>query len=545
MEATASELYYEFYSKNYYDFINSFSQTEYESDKLLGRFYTDYRVSDEMASRVIAANEELLKRDSIKIIDPFCGDGRLIESIINELTKYDYSGKVQISIWDINKDAVKRARQKLLDHLRKNTMDADIEALCTDAFVTFTDHETEYDICVTNPPWGLLKPLKLFNSRCSEDELDTYKASIASYDEYMKGEFFLSMPTSKFGKWGTNLGRCGVEVALRIIKKDGVCGIVSPASLFNDQVSVPFRKWMFENHSIMSISYYPAELKLYGSADVSSITAVIKNGSTRKIDLLFYDKDFHYAKRGLGKKDIGFISQNGYTIPLESKLFRSGINLELKNCITLEEYCEKNNLKFVREMDETRVSEKLASSGTILFAKGYMVDRYSFSPEDKFLDESKVFPPDTVDTYKVVWRDVSRNSQTRRMKATMLNKGCIVGNSLGCISSKDGNTDNLAFILAVMNSYVFEYQAREKLVSNHVPVGVVRKVMIPNAKPTKALIRNVNKALSGSDNSSTLEVLVAKMYGISKDDFMEMVSGFTVDEKERARLSQVWEVDSI
>ena len=54
----------------------------------------------------------------------------------------------------------------------------------------------------------------------------------------------------------------------------------------------------------------------------------------------------------------------------------------------------------------------------------------------------------------------------------------------------------------------------------------------------------MKKALSGSDNSSTLEVLVAKMYGISKNDFMEMVSGFTVDDEEKTRLSQVWEGDS-
>ena len=64
-----------------------------------------------------------------------------------------------------------------------------------------------------------------------------YRVAIEKYDGFMKSEFPISQPSRKFGKWGTNLARCGTEVALRTIKFSGVCGIVSPASLFNDQVS--------------------------------------------------------------------------------------------------------------------------------------------------------------------------------------------------------------------------------------------------------------------------------------------------------------------
>lgn len=50
----------------------------------------------------------------------------------------------------------------------------------------------------------------------------------------MKKEFVILQPSIKFGKWGTNLVRCRIEVALRLIKVAGVCGIVSPVSLLND-----------------------------------------------------------------------------------------------------------------------------------------------------------------------------------------------------------------------------------------------------------------------------------------------------------------------
>ena len=310
MEVT--DFYYELYSKNYYDFLHDFSKTDYESDKLLGRFYTDYFVADEMAARVVKESADIIKKDTISIIDPFCGDGRLILSIVSELRKVGYCGKITVFLWDVDDVAVKKATASLKKYAKECKVKITIKSRTTDSFVYFADYESEFDICVTNPPWGLLKPLKLFNSRCTDEELGEYKSSIASYDEYMKNEFSISMPTSKFGRWGTNLGRCGVEVALRLISSEGVCGVVSPASLFNDQVSQPFRKWMFEDYNISSISYYPAELKLYGTADVSSITVVYKSGSTKKTDILLYDENLKQKKRKLNSSDIKEIAQKGY-----------------------------------------------------------------------------------------------------------------------------------------------------------------------------------------------------------------------------------------
>ena len=36
------------FSNPYYDFLDNFAQSEYESAKLLGKFYTDYIVAEEM-----------------------------------------------------------------------------------------------------------------------------------------------------------------------------------------------------------------------------------------------------------------------------------------------------------------------------------------------------------------------------------------------------------------------------------------------------------------------------------------------------------------
>ncbi len=232
------------FSNPYYDFLDNFAQSEYESAKLLGKFYTDYAVAEEMIDRVVTELGQHNKTESIRIIDPFCGDGRLIIKLLQVMAERRVTKPetLYIYLWDVDESSVKSAEKAIRETAAQYNFNVQVTAEKTDTFVSCFEVEGTFDVCVTNPPWGLLKPLKLFNSRCNEEELETYKASIAGYDDYMRQEYLVSQPTSKFGRWGTNLGRCGLEVALRLISSTGVCGFVSPASLFNDQVSIPFRK---------------------------------------------------------------------------------------------------------------------------------------------------------------------------------------------------------------------------------------------------------------------------------------------------------------
>ena len=260
--------------------MSDFAQTSFEDDKLLGKFYTDFTVAKRMVETIVENVKLDVFSKDIKLIDPFCGDGRLISETIIQLIKKDviHGRKLYISLWDIDEVAVNVAKQNVEEICSTNQLPYEIDAKKYDAFVGYQLIKGHYDICVTNPPWSLLKPQKLFNKSNNEEALEAYRVAIEKYDGFMKSEFPISQPSRKFGKWGTNLARCGTEVALRTIKFNGVCGIVSPASLFNDQVSGELRKWIFENYKVADITYYPAELKLYGKADISSCTFVVRNG---------------------------------------------------------------------------------------------------------------------------------------------------------------------------------------------------------------------------------------------------------------------------
>ena len=40
-------------SSEYYQFVNSFTQTDFEDEKMLGKFYTDYDIAESMFSRMM------------------------------------------------------------------------------------------------------------------------------------------------------------------------------------------------------------------------------------------------------------------------------------------------------------------------------------------------------------------------------------------------------------------------------------------------------------------------------------------------------------
>lgn len=526
-------------SEEYYKFMSDFAQTSFEDDKLLGKFYTDFTVAKRMVETIVEnVKLDVFSRD-IKLIDPFCGDGRLISETIIQLIQKDiiHGRKLYISLWDIDEVAVNVAKQNVEGICNTYQLSYEIDAKKYDAFVGCQLIKGHYDICVTNPPWSLLKPQKLFNKSNNEEALEAYRVAIEKYDGFMKSEFPISQPSRKFGKWGTNLARCGTEVALRTIKFSGVCGIVSPASLFNDQVSGKLRKWVFENYKVVDITYYPAELKLYGKADISSCTFVVRNGVDQQDFFVktYIDKT-EYKEKKIEKAIYEYLKSNDYCIPLKTGLASIPVMMKLAVLPATLEYCKQCSISFTRELDETKVSDKLNKNGKIEFAKGYMVDRYSFVGDGLFLNENIVQAPDSINMYKIVWRDVSRDSQIRRIKATLLPPGYICGNSLGVIYGKEDALPYMKMLLAIMNSLIYEFQARSLLVSNHVSAGVVKQIHVPEPIIDDEIIRLVDSQLAGNNVERELEVRTALLYNLSSDEYESVVSSFGITDEEKQQL---------
>lgn len=167
-------------SEEYYQFVDAFTQTDFEDEKILGKFYTD---SDIAASMMRVLSQYYVYdtfSSELRIIDPFCGDGRLIISLLSELRKAKriLSKRLLISIWDIDINAVNTAKCEIAQFCESAGLKYELDARQADAFVEYYAVRGKYDICVTNPPWSLLKPQKFFSKSNGEEAMVGYRNAI-------------------------------------------------------------------------------------------------------------------------------------------------------------------------------------------------------------------------------------------------------------------------------------------------------------------------------------------------------------------------------
>jgi len=539
-DRVASEKYYTFLQEQFSDDNSNFS-------KLIGRFYTNEFIYDALTKSMLAHFDVA---QEVRVIDPFCGDGRLVCHFITKYLESDklmVTRRIFVSLWDVDESATESARMNISSIAdRYPSLNIIIDVNVGDAFVNAALQNNKYDVCITNPPWCILKPaskdMKALNSQHTSNE---YELVTEEYGKLLQQLYRRSIPAKRFGRWGINLSRCGAECAIQLLDVNGVCGIVMPASFFSDQVSEPIRKWIFEDYDVKAITYFPAELKLFGTVDQSSATAVLCNNGKKTVKFTSseYNRDKVCSVNILDGASLEFMRTTQYAIPFGYDEEHFSLATRLMNIETLSAF---PGLKIGRELDETRIETKLTNAGKIKFIKGFMVGRYSCMDEPRrFLNEEICAAPASVQFERIAWRDVSRSSQKRRIQATILPAGTVTGNSLGVVYIPDATHEQLCFVLAVMNSYVFEFLAKPQLITNHVPSGVLKNIPIPPMRLSDVgkiaslvdTIMETNSEQPGIEME--IECLVGLSYGLSLDEFLHIVNTYVLSPEEVARTKAI------
>lgn len=512
-------------------------------NKASGRYYTGEPVGRRLA-RVVAQNFRLHNPNaqSITVIDPFGGDGRLVHWLISEWRDLGYPPvHWEVSIWDINGDSFEVARTCLF-FKRHGDRQPDLSLKVLDTFREVEKHQHNFDIVLTNPPWELLKPDSRELDLLPSEMRDAYVAEMRAYDKWLASHYPLSQPKKKFAGWGTNLSRVGLEASLRLSKPKGLVGIVLPASIFADDQSVVLRKHLLCDNNLLDVGYYPAEAKLYGKADVESATAVIRVQDVPSSSVALFTYGVNGAEEGssplqlrkesLEKIDfvlpVAFGAKATEVLGRLAELFPRWVELEERST---------TGLWAGREVDETRISPLIQHGNQDhdypLFIKGRMIGRYQIvePPKQQVALSSKGLPS-SLHYNRIVWRDISRPSQKRRMIATLIPSGWVAGNSLGVAHLRDSDPVALLALLGVMNSTVFEFQLRAHLATGHVSLSSIRKVAIPpleHLREEVELSQLVQQAEAGDTGmEAAIDAYVAKkLYKLTKEDYCTILSSFT------------------
>jgi len=511
------------------------------SDKSLlqratGRFYTHDLIASHLVKAILRSSP-LSRLGVINLIEPFCGDGRLVTKFLKVASSQKRLRHLvwNIELWDSDADAIKIAGRDVKRVVEQLNIDARINAIACNSFLLAPKRFGEFNVCLTNPPWEILKPDRRELANLSKEEAAQYVAALREQDKTLDDLFPLSRPLRKFSGWGTNLSRSGVEMALRLIECGGVCGVVSPASLLADQMSEQLRHWLFREHKITDIAYYAAEARLFEKVDQPSITLVAKAAppDEQVPTLSFYNRKLESRSLDITPAAWKGLKENGYILPLQFGISLIQMQSRWKRFPKLVEL-EKGNGRGLwagRELDETRHQRYLGSEGDYLFVKGRMVRRFGIADApNQYVKRDGPRVPTSANFHRIAWRDVARPNQKRRIHATIIPPGWVTGNSLHVAYFRDNDLERLKALLGIVNSLVFEAQVRTHLATGHISLGAVRQARIPpltDSGIVRRLSELVDRCIADDAQSLiTLEVIVAQLYGMTRKDLRLLLTSF-------------------
>ncbi len=210
-------------------------KTQYKSD--LGIVYTPKPLADFLVSKVLHFLSEDISRgayrqvDSLKIIDPACGEGELLHSVNRYLSRNQLSNHFDLYGTDIDKYAVETT-SKLIS--AKNTLkinalfpyESRLSIFDIKSLQSHFNAQDGFDVLVANPPWGA--DMSHYVKELNHSDYTLNKGQFDSSDLF-------------------------IELSLRIVRKGGYCAFIIPDSIFSHEKKV-LRKLLTENTEIKYIA---------------------------------------------------------------------------------------------------------------------------------------------------------------------------------------------------------------------------------------------------------------------------------------------------
>jgi Alw26I/Eco31I/Esp3I family type II restriction m6 adenine DNA methyltransferase len=512
--------------------------------RAVGRFYTHEMIGRALARQT--AERVPAGTASVSVIDPFAGDGRLVTWLVEALASRGVS-HVEAALWDLDDTVPAAARQAVEAAGKRVGVATRVAAWTGDTFSRATSERTRWDAVITNPPWELIKPDRREMEMLAPGRREDYVLELKTFDRRLIDDFPRSQPSRRFAGWGTNLSRVGTEVALRLTGHAGVCGVVCPSSLLADATTAALRRWLFEDFALVAATHYPAEARLFDGVDMPCCSFVaVRDARQNGTQFRRVGANRLVVDEGVASLSRDWLEAREYAIPVE---FGAGGIALLKDLdrhqpLASLKRSSPDGLWAGRELDETNRASFTTTSGKHPFVRSRHVTRLRpVDAPDEFVDVSRRQIPHTARHTRLVWRDISRPSQTRRIHASLLGPGCVTGNSTSVAYFHDGSLARTLALLALVSSMPFEFQVRSLLMTHHVSLSVMWAGRLPPMTPelVESLSRAAAACLEGEPGAEPrLEVLAARAYDLDRSTWERITAHFSLDERVRRELHEAW-----
>jgi hypothetical protein len=113
-----------------------------------GTFYTHELIGRHLAESIVAAQEFRRLPEPVRVVEPFCGDGRLACWLLEALAQRMERRSFTLELWDGDDDALLSAVGDVEATAARLGLRVRANALRADTFILAPDHFGHFDLCI-------------------------------------------------------------------------------------------------------------------------------------------------------------------------------------------------------------------------------------------------------------------------------------------------------------------------------------------------------------------------------------------------------------
>ena len=232
-------------------------QKTYTKEKLTGQIFTPFYIVDKILNDMKYNSYVVLGKT---ILDPACGDGRFLIKIVERILEYSKPENLVQNLscvygWDIDAEAIKLAINKLNELVKPYNVIENWNIEVVDSLHKANTKNTQkFDYLVGNPPYIRIQHLDIQERTFIQENYEFCKSG--STDIYIA--FY--------------------ELALNMLKEDGICAYITPNTFFHTDTAKSLRTHFETNKNLIQITNY-GHIQLFENATTYSAIVVFDKKS--------------------------------------------------------------------------------------------------------------------------------------------------------------------------------------------------------------------------------------------------------------------------
>lgn len=475
-----------------------------------------------------------------------------------------------------------------------------------------------FDAIITNPPWEIFKPNAKEFFEDHSDLVSKKKMTIHDFEkeqadllkdkdirgawlEYLSGyphvsAYFRSSPQFKNQisivngkKAGSdiNLYKLFAEQCFNLLREGGLCGIVIPSGIYTDLGAKQLREMLFNETRVTALFGFENRKEVFEGVHRSFKFVVLsfqRGGTTDSFPAAFMRHEVaeldRFPEEGAIPIEIGLVRRLSPD-SLSIMEFKCSTDVTIaKKMLQFpllgEDVQGRWSVRFSAEFHMTNDSDLFRTSpgkGRLPLYEGKMIWQFDhrFAEARYWVDEKEgraVLCGRTGDAgqkmdyqcYRLGFRDIASNTNERSAIASVISPDTFAGNTLpihipSAVSSP--SPSELAFLVGVFNSFVFDAMIRQKI-TNHLNMFYVYQMPIPRLTASDAAFgpiadraarlicttpefddlakevglkshrQGVTDPAERAGLRAELDGLIAHLYGLTEEEFAHILTTFPI-----------------